>query len=103
MQVPSGWPRIFFVIYWRRKSATGGGSAAANAKGRRAESEMGKDRRAIGKGERGEREIETGNLLPEASSLHSLQKETIMRIRRGKDSRLSREYIVKMQASAHSR
>lgn len=38
-----------------------------------------------------------------ASSLHSLQKETIMRIHGGKGSRLSREYIVKMQASAHSR
>lgn len=35
-----------------------------------------------------------------ASSLHSLQKETIMRLHGGKDSRLSREYIVKMQAAA---
>lgn len=50
--------------------------------------------------ERGDRKSFTGG---PASSLHSLQKETIMRIHAAKDSRLSREYIVKMQASARSR
>lgn len=52
------------------------------------------------KGE-GDRKSFTGG---PASSLRSLQKGTIMRIHWGKDSRpFPRMYIVKMQASAHSR
>lgn len=117
MQVPSGWPRIFFVIYRRRKSVAKrrvqGGSAkegrTARSKWEKREQPWGDGRakwdgRLVRDSEEGREGDRKSFTVGPASSLRSLQKGTIMRIHWGKDSRpFPRMYIVKMQASAHSR
>lgn len=112
MQVPSGWPRIFFVIYWRRKSVakrrvceergTAKEGRTVRSKWEKREQQWGweskvgrstgkRQREEGGRGGRGDRKSFTGG---PASSLRSLQKGTIMRIHWGKDSRPFRECIL---------
>lgn len=78
MQVPSGWPRIFFVIYRRRKSVAKTKGAGGDCEGRtNCEIEMEKEGSSDGRAKWGGRRAkerkrekekgreETGNLLPE--------------------------------------